>query len=112
MCFCERNDKVLSNMKEAFRGLAAMGHLSLQLLIPILIGAGGGIWLDNRFGFSPWCVIIGVIIGITAAFRNLYVWSVQQVHRSANSERSIRAMHESGMRKKEQPEVVKSDRKQ
>lgn len=92
----------MSNMKDAFRGLAVMSQLSLQLLIPILIGTAGGIWLDSRFGGSPWCTVIGVIIGIAASFRNFYVWSVRQIHKSRNSERSQRALRELGLKKEVQ----------
>ena len=91
----------MSNMKEAFRGLATMSQLSMQLLIPVLIGTFGGIWLDSRFGGSPWCTVIGVIIGIAAAFRNLYVWSIRQIHKSRQSERAQRAVRELGMHREQ-----------
>ena len=94
----------LSNQREAFRGLALMSQLSLQLLIPILIGVAGGIWLDGISGWSPWCVLIGTIIGIAAAFRNLYVWSVRQIHRSENSERTQKAIRELGLGNKQAKE--------
>ena len=74
-----------------------LSQLSLQLLIPILIGVGGGIWLDQLCNGSPWCVLIGTIMGIAAAFRNLYVWSVRQIHRSEKSERTQKAIRELGL---------------
>lgn len=94
----------MSNMKETFRGLATINHVSFQLLIPILIGVGLGIWLDGQFGWSPWATLIGTVLGIAAAFRNLYVWSVQQIRESRNSERTQRAIRELGLQRNQQEE--------
>ena len=28
----------------------------------------GGYWLDGRFGTSPWCLIVGGLLGLVASF--------------------------------------------
>ena len=87
----------MNDSREVFRSLSMLTQLSLELLIPILIGVFGGLGLDKLFHCSPVFVIILTIVGIAAAFRNLYVWSVREIHRAKNSERTQQALRESGL---------------
>ena len=77
-------------------------QLSLQLLIPILIGVFGGILLDRKLGCSPWITVAGSVIGIAAAFRNLYMWSMREVWRTEKSERVQQAKREAAWEWKEE----------
>ena len=47
---------------------------TLGMMFPVAIGVGYGIgyWLDRLFGSKPWCTIIFTILGIAAAFVNLF----------------------------------------
>jgi len=38
----------------------------------IVAGVLAGIWLDNRFGTSPWLVLLGLAAGLTAAGMGVY----------------------------------------
>lgn len=87
----------MKNHREIYRGLAMLSQLSLQLLIPILVGVFGGILLDGRFHTSPWITVVGCVLGIAAAFRNLYMWSMREIRRTEKSERVIQARREQGM---------------
>ena len=87
----------MKNRREVYRGLAMLSQLSLQLLIPILIGVFGGLFLDERLHCSPWITVAGCVIGIAAAFRNLYMWSMREIRRTEKSERVIQARKEQGM---------------
>jgi ATP synthase protein I len=42
------------------------------IAISILLGVGGGLWLDNKFGTSPILVIVGLILGLIVAFYGVY----------------------------------------
>lgn len=53
------------------------------MLIPILIGMLGGAWLDQRFATLPLWSIVGAVIGVAAAFRNLFVWAMKQAASSS-----------------------------
>lgn len=56
---------------EKMRSLRASA-IGLQFGVSIAIGALGGNWLDNRFGTGPWLLLLGVIFGAAAGFRDLY----------------------------------------
>ncbi len=94
----------MKDSREVYRSLAMLTQLSLQLLIPILIGVFGGILLDKQFGCSPWITIVGCVIGIAAAFRNLYMWSVREIRRTEKSERVQKAKREAGLAEQEEDE--------
>ena len=78
------------------RGLSMLTHLSFLLLIPILVGLMLGLAVDSWIGCSPWGAIIGTVVGVAAAFRNLYVWSVKEIGRANQSERVQQALRENG----------------
>ena len=40
--------------------------------ISILLGVGGGFWLDKKFGTGPILVIVGLILGLVVAFYGVY----------------------------------------
>ena len=81
-------------------------QVSLQLLIPILIGVFGGILLDKAIGSSPVVTVIGAVIGVVAAFRNLYVWSVREIDRTRKSERVQNAIKEAGLGQEPEEETI------
>ncbi len=41
--------------------------VSLEMAVP----AGLGYWLDNRWGTTPWLVVIGAVLGFIVAMRHL-----------------------------------------
>jgi len=47
---------------------------SLGLMFPIAIGLGflWGFWMDRLFGTKPWLTGIFTVLGVIAAFRNLF----------------------------------------
>ena len=96
----------MNNSKEVFRSLAMLTQVSLQLLIPILIGVFGGILLDKAIGSSPVVTVIGAVIGVVAAFRNLYVWSVREIDRTRKSERVQNAIKEAGLGQEPEEETI------
>ena len=50
-------------MKWASRGTS----IAMQFAVP----AGGGAWLDDRFGTSPWLLLLGLAFGSYLGFREL-----------------------------------------
>ncbi len=51
---------------------AQFAGVGLQFALTIVVFAFAGIWLDKRFGTSPWLVILGVFIGAAAGFFSIY----------------------------------------
>ena len=90
--------------KEVFRSLSMLTQVSLQLLVPILIGVFGGIGLDRVLHTSPWITLAGAVLGVAAAFRNLYMLAVRESRRIEQSERVKQAKAETGYRILEEDE--------
>lgn len=40
--------------------------IGLQMLVGVGLGAVVGIWLDGRYGWSPWGVLVGSMVGMAA----------------------------------------------
>lgn len=38
----------------------------------LLLGIGGGVWLDKALGTTPWLMLVGLALGLTAAFWGMY----------------------------------------
>ena len=58
------------------RSIKAVGYLSaigLSMALAIAIGALLGNYLDKWLGTGPWLLLIFTVLGIAAAFRNLYI---------------------------------------
>jgi F0F1-type ATP synthase assembly protein I len=45
--------------------------VGIQFVLSIAVGAWGGNWLDEQFDTTPLLLIVGVLLGATAAYRDL-----------------------------------------
>ena len=52
-----------------YSGLALIGTAVTELVAPILIG----VWVDNRFGWAPWGLVVGTTIGFVGGIGHLLV---------------------------------------
>ena len=52
-----------------YRGLALVGTAVAEMVAPILLG----IWIDQRFGWSPGGLIVGALVGIVGGMAHL-IW--------------------------------------
>jgi len=57
--------------RRAFKDLAYYSSLGISVSLAIFIGLGLGVWLDRKFGTSPWLTLIFLVLGIIAGFRNI-----------------------------------------
>jgi len=51
--------------------LAYFSTIGLSVALAIFIGLALGVYLDERFGTSPWLTIIFLLLGIAAGYRNI-----------------------------------------
>ena len=51
---------------------SALAGAGLQLAVTLVVFAFAGIWLDRRFGTSPWLLIVLVFGGSGLAFWGMY----------------------------------------
>ena len=49
----------------------ALAGIGLQVLVGTVLGLVVGTWLDRKFGWAPWGVLIGVAIGVSAGMYSL-----------------------------------------
>jgi ATP synthase protein I len=61
------------DLRKTIRALGYISIVGIAMALSIAIGALIGHYLDNRFGSQPWLTLIGLGVGIAAAFRNLYI---------------------------------------
>jgi ATP synthase protein I len=68
-------DEAFFFMKEdtrrSLRELAYFSSIGLSVALSIFIGLAIGLWLDRKFGMSPWLMFTGLGMGIAAGYRNI-----------------------------------------
>lgn len=52
-----------------YRALALAGTAVTEMVAPIIIG----VWLDNKYGWAPWGLVVGAVIGVVGGIAHL-VW--------------------------------------
>ena len=66
----------MSDVKREFvQLLANYGHIGFTFAAAILVGLGGGIYLDQKVfdgRTAPWFTFIGLAFGIAAAYKSLF----------------------------------------
>ena len=53
--------------------LARASSIGLAMVLSIVFGLAIGYWVDHTWDTKPWGLLIGLLVGIIAAFRNLYI---------------------------------------
>lgn len=59
--------------REILKSLALINQVGITMMVPIIGCVFLGIFLDKKFDTSPLILIIMIVVGITVAFRNLYM---------------------------------------
>ena len=62
-----------SERGKQIKAFARVGALGIELAASTVIGLFGGRWLDGKLGTEPWLSIVGLILGVVAGFRSLYL---------------------------------------
>lgn len=62
--------------KKAFKALVMISQIGITMLVPIFLCLYLGIKLDEWFS-TNYITIIGILLGIMAAFRNVYIITKQ-----------------------------------
>ncbi len=77
--------------KEFVQLLANYGHIGFTFVASILIGLGGGIYLDQKVfdgRTSPWFTFIGLAFGIAAGYKSLFeiLWRDRNLEKKSDKE--------------------------
>ncbi len=54
------------------KGLGMAYRIGTELVVATLIGTGLGYLVDRWLKTTPWCLIIGTLVGAAAGFLNVY----------------------------------------
>ena len=57
---------------KAIKNLTYISQVAFIMLTPILLGVYFGNWADEKLGSSPWILMVGIFLGVSSAFLNLY----------------------------------------
>jgi ATP synthase protein I len=57
------------------KNLLRASSLGIELAAAVFVGAGLGFWLDLSFKTKPWGITLGVVVGASAGFWNVYKYS-------------------------------------
>ena len=57
--------------KRSLREFAYFSSIGLSVALSIFIGLAAGLWLDRKFGTSPWLMFVFLGLGIAAGYRNI-----------------------------------------
>jgi hypothetical protein len=47
--------------------LALAAQLGFAIACPMVLFIGGGAWLDNKLGWTPWLLFVGIALGLLTA---------------------------------------------
>jgi F0F1-type ATP synthase assembly protein I len=62
-------------VRDSPSSLRLIGQLStvgLSFVLALVMGFGGGYWLDGRLGTGPWLAFLGFFVGLLAGVLNVY----------------------------------------
>jgi ATP synthase protein I len=87
-----KHDKILKAQAKTaqVRILATASSIGLAVVLAILIGLGVGMWADYKLGTKPWFMLAGLLCGIIAGFRNIFVLAkrLEKTERSSQNDDS------------------------
>ncbi len=59
------------------RDYARYSGLGIQMAVSLAVPLYLGWWLDERYGSSPWGILVGIFLGLFSIFSLLYKLTIQ-----------------------------------
>ena len=78
-----------NDWKDTARLVSKMSHVTgfgISLITSILLPIWGGMWLQERFGFGDWVVIVALLCGLTSAGLTFYHFVTDELKRAKREE--------------------------
>ncbi len=67
-----KDEKGLSDLAEGYRKASPYIAASTSLALAVAVFTGLGVWLDRKFGTSPWLTLVGALFGMTGGFVSFF----------------------------------------
>ena len=52
--------------------IGQLSTIGMSFVLALVIGFGGGFWLDSMLGTKPWLSFVGFFLGLAAGVLNVY----------------------------------------
>jgi ATP synthase protein I len=65
------HDDPASKRTRGFYNALSASSVGLELGVAVILALLGGMWLDSQLGTEPWFMLVGLVIGLIAGFRNV-----------------------------------------
>jgi F0F1-type ATP synthase assembly protein I len=75
-------DQWRKNQAETYKTYIKTSAVGLEFALSVSLGALAGYYLDKRFGWSPYALITGVIIGTIAGIKRLWTFSKSYINKN------------------------------
>lgn len=62
----------MADSPTTLRTLGQLSTVGLSFVLAIVLGFGGGYWVDGRLGTGPWLAFLGFFLGLAAGVLNVY----------------------------------------
>jgi F0F1-type ATP synthase assembly protein I len=62
----------MADSPSTLRTLGQLSTVGMSFVLAIVLGFGGGYWLDGRLGTTPWLAFLGFFLGLAAGVLNVY----------------------------------------
>ena len=84
---CSLRGSILDSMaptsQTTWQLIGQLSTIGMSFVFAIILGFGGGFWLDGVLGTKPWLTFIGFFVGLAAGVLNVY-----RVMKLADSQRA------------------------
>ena len=72
--------------RELYKSMGFLSSLGINMVVSTLIGMAMGYYLDEWLGTKPWMLVIFLIFGIVAGFRNIFILTNRELKRQQESD--------------------------
>jgi F0F1-type ATP synthase assembly protein I len=62
----------MADSPSTLRTIGQLSTVGMSFVLAIVLGFGGGYWLDGRLGTKPWLSFLGFFVGLAAGVLNVY----------------------------------------
>jgi ATP synthase protein I len=68
------------------KAFARVSALGIELAVSTVLGLLAGRWLDQKLSTEPFLMLLGLILGVVAGFRSLYLTARKQTQNTDRNE--------------------------